>query len=125
MHGQERIDKAKCFYQDKTTYNKQLGIGVEEEDAAGGGCFLRIRNVNVETINWQTISNEDVLRTVDEERSVLFRRKPSGIEHVLRRNRLLHDVKERNPGRRSIQLVYDLKHKKTLDTEGEGVKGRK
>jgi len=72
----------------------------------------------MEKINWRDkITNEDVLKRVDEERSLLnkiWQWKHRRIGHVLRHDRFLQGIFEgrmlgkRNRGRRRMQMLHDL-----------------
>ena len=63
------------------------------------------------------VTNDDVLKRVDEDRSILngiWQRKYRWIEHVLRHDRFLQEILEgrmlvkKTRGRRRIQMLHDL-----------------
>ncbi|KDR13536.1 hypothetical protein L798_11449, partial [Zootermopsis nevadensis] len=82
-------------------------------------CWRRI-----EKIRWtDRVTNEEVLRRVNEQRSILqaiTRRKANWLGHIMRRNGLMSDIIEgqvegkRGLGRRLIQLTDDLKQGKKM-----------
>jgi len=72
----------------------------------------------MEKISWlEKVINKEVLRSVNEDRQILnsiWQRKHRWIDHVLRHDRLLHEITEGRMkgkptrGRRRIQTLHDL-----------------
>ena len=73
----------------------------------------------------EKIANEQVFERIGEKRTLInnnLRRKSNWIDHVLRRNCLLHDAIEGQrtevKGVRRTQLLDDLRNKKILGAKG-------
>jgi hypothetical protein len=80
----------------------------------------------MEKIKWPVkVTNEQVFERIGEKRTLInnnLRRKSNWIDHVLRRNCLLHDAIEGQrtevKGVRRTQLLDDLRNKKILGAKG-------
>ena len=94
-------------------------------------CWRRMEKISY----MDRITNEEVLRRVQENRSLIsnvLKRKANWIGHILRRNGLLHDILEGKMeggnasrlGRRKIQILDDLKNGKRYWELKEEVENR-
>ena len=94
-------------------------------------CWRRMEKISY----MDRITNEEVLRRVQENRSLIsnvLKRKANWIGHILRRNGLLHDILEGKMeggnasrlGRRRIQILDDLKNGKRYWELKEEVENR-
>ena len=84
----------------------------------------------VEKIKWsEKVTNEQVLDRIGEKRTLLNKRKVNWIDHILRRNCLLHDAIEgqmtegKRVGKRRTQLLDDLRNTNTNVKLGTNSRG--